>query len=233
MVRFSKSLFAAPVAVVAVLALCVPTQAGGLIQQVPPDGSWVILKVDSELDIGGNLQSATRELKVSSVGKQEVDGEPARWIELSTEVGGRKMVAKLLIEEKYLKADQDSFEHVAKGWARGRDGMLAELPKERLRGLVVFAVGVPHFDKLAKKGKEKIQTELGEYECEHATGQVEREGFQGNKAKFDGELWTCDKVPFGLVKAKVKVDFTKGSIESELTAVRSGSDAKSELPDAK
>ena len=84
-----------------VVLVTVPTtgSAGGLINSLPDDGSWVVFKAKSELDLQGNLQSFERELKIASVGKQEVEGEPGRWIELSTEFVGRKVLAKLLIAE--------------------------------------------------------------------------------------------------------------------------------------
>src|SRR5262249_5457438 len=81
-------------AVVSLLAVPDAGQAGGLIQQLPADGSWVAFRAKSEFDLQGNLQTIDRELKLASVGKTEVAGEPARWIELSTELGGRRVVAK-------------------------------------------------------------------------------------------------------------------------------------------
>jgi hypothetical protein len=215
--------------------VAIPTtgHAGGLINSLPADGSWVVLKAKSELDLQGNLQSFERELKIASVGKQDVEGEPGRWIELSTEFFGRKVLAKLLIAEKHLKGDKNPFDHVAKAWARGPEGEVIELPDARLRQIMIFALGVPHFDKSEKKEKEKIKTQLGEYECEHLKGQSETDGPMDQKIKFDGEIWTNDKVPFGLVKAKVKGDIGLGTIETEMEATQSGKDAKSELPDAK
>ena len=215
------------------LAITTSGRANGLINSLPDDGSWVILKAKSELDLQGNLQTFDRELKISSVGKQEVEGRPARLIELSTELFGQKVQAKLLIEEKYLKGDQDPFEHVVKAWARGPDGNVAEIPDERLRRFMIFALGVPHFNKPEKKEKEKIKTDLGEFECQHLKGEAEADGPMDQKIKFNGEIWTNDKVPFGLVKAKIKSDIGVGSIETEMEAIKSGKDAKSELPDAK
>ena len=216
----------------ALLAIPAAARAGGLIQSLPEDGAWVTFKVSSELDLQGNLQSLDHELKVASVGKQDVEGDPGRWIELSTELGGRKMLAKLLIAEKFLKAEQNPFEHVAKAWGRGPEGEVRELPEGNLRRLLLFAVAVPNFEKPEKKEKETIQTELGKYECEHWKGEAEVEGFQNNQVKFEGDLWTHNKVPFGLVKAKIKGDFGLGSLASVLEATKSGTGAKSDLPDA-
>ena len=220
-------------AIIALVAIPTAGNAGGLINSLPEDGAWVVFKAKSELDLQGNLQSFDRELKIASVGKQEVEGEPGRWIELSTEFFGRKVLAKLLIAEKYLKADQNPFEHVAKAWARGPEGEVIELTDARLRQILVFALGVPHFDKPEKKEKEKIKTELGEFECEHLKGESEMDGPMDQKIKFGGELWTNEKVPFGLVKAKIKGDLGVGTVETEMEASKSGKDAKSELPDAK
>ncbi len=220
-------------AVLALVAIPTTGHAGGLINSLPADGSWVVFKAKSELDLQGNLQSFERELKIASVGKQEVEGEPGRWIELSTEFLGRKVLAKLLIAEKYLKAEQNPFDHVAKAWARGPEGEVIELTDARLRQILIFALGVPNFEKPEKKEKEKIKTQLGEFECEHLKGESEADGPMDQKIKFAGEIWTNDKVPFGLVKAKVKGDLGIGSIETEMEAIQSGKDAKSELPDAK
>src|SRR5262245_32039459 len=106
-------------------------KAGGLINNLPADGSYVVFRAKSEIDLMGNLQSFDREITVSSVGKQKIDDEPGRWIELATEFAGRRVFAKLLIPEKYLKSDQNPFDHVAKAVARGMDGEVIELPKER------------------------------------------------------------------------------------------------------
>jgi hypothetical protein len=226
--RFVAAVVCAALALVAIPAT---SHAGGLINSLPADGSWVVFKARSELDLQGNLQSFDRELKIASVGKQEVEGEPGRWIELSTEFFGRKVLAKLLIAEKYLNADQNPFDHIAKAWGREGDNVM-EIPENRLRQFFILALGVPNFEKPEKKENEKIKTQLGEYECEHLKGESEVDGPMDQKIKFGGELWINDKVPFGLVKAKVKGDIGVGSIETEMEAIQSGKDAKSELPDA-
>ena len=215
------------------LAVPARSHAEGLINNLPADGSWVIFRAKSELDIQGNLQSFDRELKLSSVGKKDVEGEPGRWIEISTEFFGRKVQAKFLIAEKYFKPGQNPFDHIAKAWMIGREGELQEIPENRLRQMMIFALAVPYFDKPEKKEKEKVKTELGEYECERAKGITELDGLMDTKVKLEGELWTHDKVPFGLVKAKIKGDLGIGSIETELQAIKSGGDAKTELPEAK
>ena len=229
---YRKFLLPAVLITLSLLAITTSGRANGLINNLPDDGSFVIFKAKSELDLQGNLQTFERELKIASVGKQEVEGKPARWIELATEFAGQKVMAKLLIEEKYLKGDQDPFEHIVKAWGL-EGGQVVELPENRLRRFMIFALGVPHFDKPEKKEKEKIKTDLGEFECQHLKGETEADGPMDQKIKFNGELWTNDKVPFGLVKAKIKSDIGVGSIETEMEAIKSGKDAKSELPDAK
>src|SRR5262245_10997580 len=137
----TRRLWISVTTVLAVTSLAATCSAGGLIQHLPADGPYVVFRAKSEFDLMGNLQSFERELKVASVGKQEVDGEPGRWIELSTEFAGRKVLAKLLIAEKFLKADQDPFSHIAKAWGRGREGELVELQDAQLRRIMVFALG--------------------------------------------------------------------------------------------
>jgi hypothetical protein len=210
-----------------------PCYAGGLINNLPPDGSYVVFRAKSEVDLMGNLQNIDREIKLASVGKEMVENEPARWIELSTEFVGRPVFAKLLIPERYLKGDQNPFEHVAKAFARGMDGQVVELPKDRLRQIMTVVLPISYFDKLEKKDKAKIRTELGEYDCDVMQGESELDGPMGNKVKIAGDLWINNKVPFGLIKAKVKGDLAFAKIETELEVIKSGTDAKSELPDAK
>src|SRR5262245_19177708 len=147
-------------------AICSSGFAGGLINNLPADGAYVVFRAKSEVDFQGNLQSFDRELKMASVGKESVENEPGRWIELSTEFAGRRVFAKLLIAERYLKNDQNPFDHVAKAIARDPDGNVIDLPKDRLRQIMTFALPITYFDKLEKKEKAKVRTELGEYECD-------------------------------------------------------------------
>lgn len=223
------------VALVAVIctAVCSSGFAGGLINNLPADGAYVVFRAKSEVDFQGNLQTFDRELKLASVGKESVENEPGRWIELSTEFAGRRVFAKLLIPEKYLTSDQNPFDHVAKAIARGPDGEVVDLPKERLRQIMTFALPITYFDKLEKKDKAKVRTEVGEYDCEVMQGQSELDGPMDTKVKVVGDIWLNEKVPFGLVKAKVKGELPFGNIETELELIKSGKDAKSELNDAK
>jgi hypothetical protein len=223
--------------IVAAVVICLGSAApalagGGLINHLPADGSYVIFRAKSEVEFQGNLQTFDRELKMASVGKQQVENEPGRWIELSTELLGRRVFAKLLIAERYLKGDQNPFDHIAKAIARGPDGEIIDLPKNQLRQIMTFALPVTYFDKVEKKDKAKIKTELGEYDCETLKGSTEVDGPMDSKVKVAGDIWTNDKVPFGLVKAKVKGELPFGTIETELEAIKSGTDAKSELPDS-
>jgi hypothetical protein len=230
---FSRQALTAVVALAVCSASLNACQAGGLINNLPPDGSYVVFRAKSEVDLMGNLQTFDREIKLASVGKQMVGDEPARWIELSTEFVGRPVFAKLLIPERYLKSDQNPFEHIAKAIARGMDGEVVELPKERLRQIMTIVLPISYFDKLEKKDNAKIRTELGEYDCDVMKGETELDGPMGNKVKIAGDIWVNNKVPFGLIKAKVKGDLPFGKIETELEVIKSGTEAKSELPDAK
>ncbi|MBI3467446.1 MAG: hypothetical protein HY000_30930, partial [Planctomycetes bacterium] len=148
-------------AVLSFLVMPLSSHAGGLIHNLPPDGTWVLYRAKTELDFQGNLQSFDRELKMCSVGKEEVNGEPARLIELSTELSGTRIIVKLLILEKYLKADQNPYEHLVRAWIRGRDGEVRELTGSRLRQILIFAGTVPHFDKPEKKEKQHVKTGHG------------------------------------------------------------------------
>jgi hypothetical protein len=213
------------------LCLLLPDRsyAGGLINNLPADGCYVVFKAKSEIDLQGNLQSFEREIKLASVGKESVENEPGRWLELSTEFAGRRVFAKLLIAEKYLKDDQNPFDHIAKAVARGTEGEVVELPKERLLQIMTIALPITYFEKLEKKERAKIRTELGEYDCDVLKGESERDGPMNSKIKVAGDIWTNDKVPFGLVKAKIKGELAFGTIETELELVKSGTDAKSEI----
>ena len=115
-----KNLFAA-----CVLALTVGVEtsahAEGLFYQLPKDGSWAEYTIDG---VGTNPDDTEVTLrgtvKMSSVGKVQVEGKPCRWIELRTE-GKRNDdkftdTVKLLIPEKHLAKGQDPLGHVIKAW---------------------------------------------------------------------------------------------------------------------
>ena len=85
------------------------SRAGGLISQFPKDGAWVRYTVVGTFPDKQALPPGT--LSISSVGKQELEGIPCRWLEFKmtfTEVKvEHTFVLTMLIAEKELKPGTD------------------------------------------------------------------------------------------------------------------------------
>ena len=83
-------------------------RAGGLIERLPPDGTWAIYQVVSKgLDKDGNEITARGSVTISSVGQTEENGEKCRLIEIKSLARQNEVehqtIDKLLIPEKDLQ----------------------------------------------------------------------------------------------------------------------------------
>lgn len=201
-------------------------EAAGLINSLPKDGSSVTLKISAEFERDGEARSFERTMKLSSVGTGQVGGEAARWIEISTRFRDQQIIAKLLIPEKYLKGDDDPFEHVDRGYIRRGDEQ-QEYDSDNARGLRILR-SVPHLSNVKKGEKETIKVPLGEFECQQQSGTAEAT-FGDNTVTYEATLWTSEKVPFGLARATVNATFDSGSFKSTIEAVEASENAESEL----
>ena len=92
--------------------------AGGLIEQLPADGSWVRFDmIPSHSHFGGKPAPEPEFLTISSVGVVTVDGAKCRWIELKIVPKAHEdspRFVKYLVPEKYLTAKENPMCHVLK-----------------------------------------------------------------------------------------------------------------------
>jgi hypothetical protein len=125
-----------------VLLGCGPLLADGLAYSLPPDGTWVKYKItiekyeawktrpdpkkgwllEKEKDPTAKELAEGDIVVVRSVGKQEVNRVPCRWIEMVLNAGeegkkkpeARVIVLKILVPEQAFAQGRDPFEHIKK-----------------------------------------------------------------------------------------------------------------------
>ena len=219
-----------------VLALAVSAaRADGLIHQLPADGHWVRFDLKMVRQRGENERIGTGTMQISSVGQVKENGEPCRWIEfkMNTKKGERedRIVAKVLIPEKHLQRGATPIDHLVRGWIKLGDRDTQALTATQRGPLPVF-LGGPLKD--AKKLEaEVVDGKLGKLKCAGVTGRTAfKEG--GDEATADVTTRLNKKAPFGVVTCSMK--YMGGGGQSgtlDLTLADVGTDAKTELPDAK
>jgi hypothetical protein len=215
-----------------------PARADGLLYRLPEDGSWVRFEMTMTInEADGDHGTGTGSLKMSSVGRTQVDGEDCRWIELRlhTTVANDKddAVAKVLVPEKHLQSGASPIEHVARGWIQWEGNEPVPLRQSPQRSLVAaFLAGPPEDAK--KLEKRRVPSKLGDLECDGLTGSSTfKEG--ENQFAITYRTRLHDKAPFGVVSCRMDFEVArKGQIQSSgtmaLKLVAFGGGAESELP---
>ncbi|WP_406694278.1 hypothetical protein V5E97_24690 [Singulisphaera sp. Ch08] len=233
---------------VALIAISGFSFADGVAYRLPPDGTWVkyritatkyeawnlrpdekegwVFKKEPELT-AEELATASRDnfLLVRSVGRQDVGGEPCRWVELvlnSQEEGeakpeARGLLLKVLIPEKAFDLGIDPFEHVKKMYLSDRreDGehFLSEVEDgDRKRYEVErFRLYFPVPPKGAQRKKDvELKTPLGPFKGYELGFEYGYEGkLVGGKAgwnyvKGHYQVTVSDRAPFGIVAVRGK-----------------------------
>ena len=215
--------------------------ADGLLFQLPKDGSWAEFAIDGVATKPDDAEvTLVGKIRLSSVGKVQIDGKPCRWIELRTEAKRNDEkytdIVKMLIPEKNLVRGQDPLKHMLRGWSqdshtpggpRARDLNAAGL--EYLRKNSTFLLVHGRYDNTPQKlDKTMVESKLGKLECEGVKAMETRGGL---KCTYETRLH--DKAPFGVVTHECIVDFMeKGSLTVKLKLSDFGTDAKSSLPDS-
>ncbi len=209
--------------------------ADGLLYQLPKDGTAA--HFDISVAFEGLDRPTTGTLVMSSVGAETIDGKMCRWIELHMSVTDGKRsqdkVAKLLIPEAELQAGKSPLDHVVRAWRREQaDGETVAFgdPKHTGTPIPAFLTGP-----LKEPGKGDDQTvEVGDRElkCTTLTGrETYGEGDSALVTQFT--VARTDDAPFGVAKLELQIDAfgKKGTID--LVLVKTSTNAKSLLPDAK
>jgi hypothetical protein len=221
-----------------------PARADGVLYRLPEDGAWVRFDVTMTLnEADGDQGSGTGSLTMSSVGRTQLGGEDCRWIEfhLHTTVadGAAKdeddMIAKVLIPEKHLNAGNSPFDHLARGWLKWENNDPVELRQAPFgHGSLAAALLAGPPEDAKKLDKQRVQSKLGELDCEGTTGTATFEDGESRLAITD-HTRLHEKAPFGVVACRMDFKVSRnGQVQSSGTMALKladlGTGAESELP---
>jgi hypothetical protein len=222
--------------------------ADGVACRLPPDGTWVKYRITVTKYEAWNLRSDEKEgwvikkepeltaeelakesrdnfLLVRSVGRQEMGGEPCRWVELvlnakeegEAEPEARVFLLKVLIPEKAFVPGADLFEHVKKMYVSDRreggehfvseveDGDRKRYEVERFR----LYFPLPREGARRKKDVEH-KTPLGPFKGDELAFEYGYEGkLEGGKVGWNSvkghyRVAVSDRAPFGIVAVRGK-----------------------------
>ena len=205
----------------------------GLIDRLPPDGTWG--RFEGESTLSGQCKNIT--ITIASVGKATVQGQSCRWIELAFEESGHLLIWKLLIPEKYLQRDRKILDHALSIWHRKDEqepvnitGMGAEYEF----GPLVFIMTGPD-QEIRPLAPQLIETKLGRFECAGWTG---HQLTKSDKPQIDTtyQQWVHEKAPFGVLRAEmeyaIKFEDRVVQAQTSITLAELGTHASSQISTA-
>jgi hypothetical protein len=226
------------------VAMCGPEacrcRADGLIDQLPPDGSWVRYQATLTNAAGADKTQITGTITIASVGQRVTEDQgPCRWLEIVSELSDGKnkqvSVGKFLIPDTALARGQNPRNFIVKAWGKDGTGLKEEgnLPED-VGSMLDMLLHGPLED--AKPITEAVvDTKLGKLTCTGTSGSRSRKlgsDTQTMSLKVASRLNT--KVPFGVVEYAAKFSVA-GSEPPQTGSIRllyddSGKDAKSAMP---
>jgi hypothetical protein len=243
-VRESRRLFSVVLTTsVLVLLLLAPAsaRADGLFYQLPADGASARFDMQMKGGPPGGEREMSGSLTMSSVGRVEHEGQPARWIEvkltMKEEFGEQTIVAKTLILEKHLKRGENPFGNFIKCYVRHGEAEVKDVKDtsgDDAGPLPAFLAGP--LDNAKELDPAETDSALGKVACKGQTGKlVVPEGNRKVHVEFENRLH--ERAPFGVVTSTMKFSVkqeeeTRESGVIELKLAEVGMGAKSELPDS-
>lgn len=226
-----------------------PADAGGLIQKLPKDGSWVEYHMEWKL-FGPQAADSegTGTWTMRSVGTEMVDGKKCRWIEITEQLDATagepkfERTYKFLIREKALQSGKDPRKHMIRFWWKAGSNDAKKYDGQQISAMaLMFLHGRVESSKEIKLNKTVLY-QRGEFKFEKARSEKEVHRWQHNGAQramtFQNTLWLNEKVPFGTAASKIETKFSEND-KYLWTWIRKcslsdfGTGAKSALPDAK
>ncbi len=215
--------------------------ADGLIYSLPSDGSWATFKYEQKATevktLDGEILpdvNVSGTFSIRSVGKEQTDKGPARWIELEARwvpderrLEGRVIILRMLIPESSLKRGADplmgirEIDFLDQDWKFGQEpengkpehltdppAVLYEI--ERLRQFFPF----PPLDvqSASKNENVTIKVPVGECKSTHISYPTKFEGnlTRGTLGTWNWEgtysLWLLDASPFGVIAVETIID---------------------------
>lgn len=229
---------------------CLPiseTQANGLIQKLPKDGSWVLYHIDADIEKPQGLNYSGT-MTIRSVGTEMVEEIPCRWIEIemTMQLENRKKaggIFKMLVPEKLFNGDKTVSKKVIRGWVKDRNNNPRKLEDIENYGLFPLTEFLPDPSRkvIRINQKKTIAFQKGELKIDSAiTVSVKLPLPENSDFKIDNSLiitiWSHDKVPFGTAEARMEIevkrdDQTLSKATMTFTLEDFGTGAKSALPD--
>lgn len=209
-------------------AIAEAQQAAGPLYSLPDDGVWVEYDWQQSATPGREL---TGTLRISSVGKKEVAGQPHRWIEIKLQVrrGERtkRELRKLLVAEKALQLGRPLLECVVACYDQDAvSGGVTVLSGKRTNDFLSMGIRGDGARLREMRPRDDVLTALGAF----TTRKVAARGTLDNRVlHYRG--WLTDQVPFGW--AKFEVEQTTGADAARVVlsaaAVKRGVGAKAEV----
>jgi len=219
--------------------------AGGIISELPKDGTWARFDMQYQrLDSEGVVrQTVPGSFRVGSVGRVDVDGLQSRWIQLDyrqTFDDGKEHyeTRKLLITESSFVADANPLDHVKRAWERlGEAGRSTEVKEFGIPFRIALSpVFHGRLQQVTVLENETVETRLGRLDCSGFTGKqtVGAGGVEDGIFAYETRLHRV--APFGVVKHRCELTGVRDGKPTGLrrawtfTLVDSGDNAKATIP---
>lgn len=215
-------------------------QADGLVDKLPPDGSWVRYQATLVNSAGADKSQVTGTITIASVGKRITEDQGAcRWLEIVSELSDGKnrqvSVGKFLIPESALMRGHNPRNYIVKAWGKDGTGLKEEgnLPEDVGSMLDMLLHGP--LEEAKPIAEAVVETKLGKLNCTGTTGSRSRKlGAETETMALKVAARHHDKVPFGVVEYAARFSVA-GSEPPQSGSIRlvyedSGKDAKSALP---
>jgi hypothetical protein len=199
---------------------------------LPDDGVWIEFAWQS-FDDQGKKRSGV--LRLSSVGRKEVQGDSYRWVEIAQRTNEsdrtKPRLRKLLVAEQGFNQTRALADNVQEGFERvGSKGKVVRLSAQRLEDFLHLGIHATDSGFATIQNAEKIEIELGKYVCRH----VSIQGQIGSRSVvYHG--WLTDDVPLGCARFEIQKEQTGAPprLLFKAEAYRTGDGARSELDPAR
>ena len=205
------------------------TNADAIVGSLPPDGAWARYEVTLRREAGGDVATEAASITLSSVGQTEIEGKPARWIEMMY-VNDGTSYTKVLIPEEAFKGDASPINSMVRGWKHRNSETPTSIDREAPTGLLHSLF--PGRLKEAKRAASR-EFEVGSKSVA-ANGIVGTVAFdETNEALY--KVWSNPEVPFGTVSMELEETSPNRSAERRVIVLLKefGNGAKSAMPDRK
>lgn len=222
------------------------SQANGLLQKLPKDGSWVRYHIIRKNERPGKIQETSGTMTIRSVGRETVNGEPCRWIEIQMEEETGKIktinVQKILVPTKIFTKGKTVAKKVIRGWKKRNKDDPQKLNISAISDDITILLLLPDPSRETQTIKEKkvINYQKGKLEVDTgiAGSLILDQSANPNKkvsSSFIFFYWIHDKVPFGTAGGDWNITIQRdgialGNAKMTFTLEDFGTDAKSAMP---